>query len=216
MKKLIYISFLCLLNFQVFAQNYSIEKNQMDDFVAAYAKEIIQTNTPSDSHHYTYSLTQKGNEFVVTCNVTPDNINVTERTDDVWNEMENTIVRAINRVKQSLAYGQSQPTLSHTDQSSLQSTNHPQSSASIAPKQPVQQLYPQQQSQANQNRPPQTSAQIVYQQQPAQNSINGNNIPQMDSYISMGYNLQIQNYTLDDVINGRATLGGKIMFDEGD
>lgn len=215
MKKSIYTIILCLLCVQVIAQNYSIEKNNLDDFVADYAEDIIQKNTPSDSRHYAYTLTQNDKEFLISCNVTPDNISVTEQTNDVWNEMEATVIRAINRVKQSLAYGQSQPTLSHTDQSSLQSTNHPQSSATIAPKQPVQQLYPQQQSQANQNRPPQTSAQIVYQQQPAQNSINGNNIPQMDSYISMGYNLQIQNYTLDDVINGRATLGGKIMFDDG-
>ena len=215
MKKSIYTIILCLMGVQLFAQNYSIEKNKIDDFVADYAEEIIQKNTPSDNRHYAYTLTQNEKVFEVSCIVTPDNINVTERTDDVWNEMESTVIRAINKVKQSLAYGQSREPLANTDQSPSQSMNQPQSNATISPKQPIQQPYPQQQSQANQNRPPQASAQIVYQQQPAQNSINGYNNHQMDSYSSVGYNMQIQNYTLEDVINGRATLGGKIMFDDG-
>lgn len=48
MKKLIFLSFLCFFCVRVFAQNYSIEKNEMDDMVAAYAEEIIKKNTPSD------------------------------------------------------------------------------------------------------------------------------------------------------------------------
>ena len=221
MKRLIYIGLLCFLSLQVFAQNYSIEKSKMDGFVADYAEEIIQNNTPSDSRHYAYTLTQNGTELVVTCNVTPDNINVTEQTNDVWNEMENTIVRAINRVKQSLAQGQHQPIATVTEQQVSQQTYAAsQNSATIMPvqpiaRQPVQQTYPQQSAQFNQNQPVQAYPQNNYQsQQPVQDNVNAYNSSQMNPYSNMSY-MQPQNYTLEDVRSGKATIGGKIWFDDG-
>lgn len=102
MKQLFYILILCILSLRVFAQNYSIEKNTVEDIVAGYVEELIQNNTPKDSRFYAYSITQNNETFVISCYVTPENFNVTEQTDDLWKELEATIVRAINRVKQSL------------------------------------------------------------------------------------------------------------------
>lgn len=225
MKKLICIGYLCFLSLHVLAQNYSIERIKMDDFVADYAEEIIQKSTPTDNRHYAYILSQNDKEFEIRCNVTPDNLSVTEQTDDVWNEMEATIIRVINKVKSSLAPVQSQSFSSETEQPVLQQSSRetyvaPQTTIVVTPTQQDivqhgQQYYLQKQSQTNQNQPVQTYPQNNFQsQQPIQNNSNNYNNPQMNFYGNMGY-LQPQSYSIEDVRSGRAILGGKIWFDDG-
>ena len=189
MKELVYLLFLCLLSSQVFAQNYSIEKNRMDDIVAGYAEEIIQTNTPIDSRHYAFTLIQNDKEFVVSCTVTPDSINVIEQTSDMWNEMEATIVRAINKVKQSLASNQTQPT----------------TSVNLVSQESFHQI-------TEQNNATVITRPVT--QQTTSNNTNVNSNPQMDFYGNLGY-VQSPSYTLEDVRNGKATIGGKIWFSDG-
>jgi hypothetical protein len=51
-------------------------------------------------------------------------------------------------------------------------------------------------------------------QQPVQNNNNAYNNPQMNPYGNMGY-MQPQNYSMEDVASGTATIGGKIWFSDG-
>lgn len=188
MKRLFYIGFLCFFGLHVFAQNYSIETSNMDAFVADYAEEIIKTNTPSDSRHYAYIMTQNDKEFVVTCNVMPDNINVTEQTNDLWNEIENTIIRAINKAKRTLSHTQS-PSTTFSDTIPSQSSNP--KPADIYDK----------------------SSKVP--EQPAEQSNNASyNKRQKLAYDNTGHN-QSRNYTIDDVRSEKATVGGKICFSDG-
>lgn len=142
MKRLRFIYFLCLLSLQAFAQNYAIEKKGMDDIAADYAEEIIQKYTPSDNRHYTYTLTQNNKEFVISCTVTPGDINVMEQTDDIWNEMEATVIRTIKRVTQSPSHVQQQPSSAVTENLATQQTaNTPTIESAQQPTQQITQNY---------------------------------------------------------------------------
>ena len=78
----------------VTGQNYTIHKNNTDDIVAEYAEELIRVNTPNDSKQYVFTLIQNENSFVIEYVVSPDNINGKQQTDNVWNELEATIISA--------------------------------------------------------------------------------------------------------------------------
>lgn len=192
MKRLFYIGFLCFFGLHVFAQNYSIETNKMDAFVADYAEEIIKTNTPSDSRHYAYTLTQNNMELVVTCNVMPDNINVTEQTNDLWNEIENTIIRAINKTKKTLSSPQTQSTTFTNTIPSLSSNPKTVTTYDNSPKAPEQSVV----------------------RQSDQNNNNSYNNHQKLPNDNIDHN-QLQYYTIDDVRSGKATIGGRICFSDG-
>lgn len=198
MKKLFYIGLLCFFGSQVFAQNYSIEASKMDAFVADYAEEIIKTNTPTDGRQYNFVLTQNDNEFVISCNVTPGDINVVEQTDDLWNQMEATIIRAIKRTIPTSSYTQQTPSSVVTENPSTQQTatvqqHHPM---------PGPILRPQSQPQ------PQPT------QQPNQNYTNIYNNPQTSPNGNMGY-MYTQSCTIEDVRRGKAEIGEKICFSDG-
>ena len=184
------ICLLCFLNLQVFAQNYSIEKKGMDEIAADYAEEIIQKNTPSDGRQYAYTLSQNGNEFVINCKVMPGDITVEEQTDDLWNQMEHTIIRAINRVTQSSSHTQQQtPSIITETPASQQTTVIQQNNPTIDPTpRPVQ--------------------------QPAQNYMNIYDNPQINPNGNMGY-MHSQGCTIEDVRNGKAKIGEKICFSDG-
>lgn len=231
MRKVVFLLLLCLGG-GVMAQNYTIDIVNMDNALSEKAKDIIKANTPSDNRQYAYKIIQNGDIFIVNCSVAPDNISATEQTIDSRNKMEATILKAINKVKKPTVSAQPQQDATAQPVSQEVAQQIQPTTIAVQPKpqpqqpqvtqvQPAQpnyqppQAHPYQQPQQTYQQPVAPPAQ-TYQQpnynnnygQPYQAQANGG------SYNGIGYTM-VQNYTLNDVAAGKATIGGLISFPDG-
>lgn len=102
MRKILIAYILMILSVDIVGQNYTIQTNA-DDFVAAYAEELIAKNTANDSRQYSFTLTQDGDAFSVEYTVMPDNIRGRESTDNVWNDLEGTIKRVFVNIDEKMS-----------------------------------------------------------------------------------------------------------------
>ena len=181
------------------SQNYTVDFVNVNKFMENDARNCIERNTPQDNQHYAFVLTQKGEVLEINCKVTPGEIEVTEQTTNPWSELEQTIIKVIKKATQPVTQINF-----HTDVSSQTAVEYQQ--AYQQPITPPQQTY--QQPVAP---PAQTYQQPNYNNnygQPYQAQANGG------SYNGIGYTM-VQNYTLNDVAAGKATIGGLISFPDG-
>lgn len=83
-----------------FAQNVNIVcSGGIDANVADYVSELINKNiSVKTGYSYEFTLTQNGDAFSVSYLVNPNNIKGEESTDNLWNDIERTIERALNAI----------------------------------------------------------------------------------------------------------------------
>ncbi|MBR6775637.1 MAG: hypothetical protein IKM23_08015 [Bacteroidales bacterium] len=101
MKK-IFLTILLVLLYTIisFAQNVSVVRSEgVNVNIADYASELINKNiSPKMGYNYEFILTQNGDAFSISYNVSPNDIVGEETTDNLWNDIEKTIERALNAI----------------------------------------------------------------------------------------------------------------------
>ena len=104
MKKTFLITLFVLFCTICFGQSYTIKSDGVEFVVADYAKEIIEKNISVKSgYNYEFELLQDGDSFAVSYIVNPGNLTGRESTDDLWNEIEQTIMRAMNAMNKQIS-----------------------------------------------------------------------------------------------------------------
>ena len=103
MKKRFLTTLFVLFGTICFGQNYAIKSEGVESVVADYAKEIIDKNIiVKTGYEYELVLSQNGDSFSVSYVVNPGNMAGQESTDDLWNEIEQTITRALNAMNKQI------------------------------------------------------------------------------------------------------------------
>ena len=193
MKKKIIVIVAVMTALVVKGQNYKINNVNADDAVVGYVEEIVAKNIQSaDSSQYEFKLMQDGDAFSFEYNVSPYGINGVAKTNDVWSELEATVINALTDIKKQISKA------SVPEQNIVQSERK-QSEAHQSQKQSAQQQQYQQ--------PVQQPVQQQYQQQPIQQQYISNN----KDYT----NLMLYDYNLNDVASGNAKIGGRLKFPDG-
>ena len=173
-------------------QNYKINSINADDAVVGYVEEIVAKNIQStDSHQYEFKLMQDGDAFSFEYNVSPDGINGVAKTNDVWGELETTVLKALGDIKKQISKA------SVVEQKATQPERKQSESQQL--QQPVQQQPVQQQ---------------IVQQQPTQQY---QNQTQPVSYNTSNYssNMTSQNYSANNNMSGSVSIGGLMRFPDG-
>ena len=103
MKKAFLTSILLLFWMIGFSQNYKVNVDNVETVVADYAKEIIDKNIiVKAGYEYELILSQDGDALTISYVVNPNNITGKEYTNDLWNEIEQTIKRALNAMNKQI------------------------------------------------------------------------------------------------------------------
>lgn len=200
MKKFVLIVIVVLSVAKVWGQNYKVRNINADDAIAGFVEEIVSKNIKPDSHQYEFVLSQNGESFSFEYNVSPDGIKGVAKTDDVWNELEATVLKAIQSIRAEL---------SPKTEPAKQPAKQPE-------QKPVQQSVQQQavQQQPIQQQYQQPVQQQIEQQQPIQQY---QNQTQPVSYNSSNYssNMTSQNYSANNNMSGSVSIGGLMRFPDG-
>ena len=99
-----FLTTLFILSYMIcFGQNYIIKSDGVESVVADYAKEIIDKNIiVKAGYEYELILSQDGDALTISYVVNPNNIIGKEYTNDLWNEIEQTIKRALNAMNKQI------------------------------------------------------------------------------------------------------------------
>ena len=168
MKRFILIVIVVLSGVSTWGQNYKINNVNADDAVVGYVEEIVANNIQkADSHQYEFKLMQDGDVFSFEYNVSPDGINGVAKTNDVWGELEATVLKALGDIKKQISKSSvvEQKATQPEQKQSVQQQSQKQSEHKTEPSQPTLSQY---QSQPVQQQSQQQPAQPQSQQQPAQ------------------------------------------------
>lgn len=86
-----------------FGQNYTVNSTGVDSDIADYAKSVLDANLKTISGYtYEFTFAQNGDAFSISYIVNPNNITGKESTNDLWNEIEKTIKRAVTSIKNQI------------------------------------------------------------------------------------------------------------------
>lgn len=207
-------------------QNYKINSINADDAVVGYVEEIVAKNIQStDSHQYEFKLMQDGDAFSFEYNVSPDGINGVAKTNDVWGELETTVLKALGDIKKQISKASvveqkdTQPERKQSESQQLQQPVQQQPvQQQIVQQQPTQQQYQQPaQQQVEQHQSIQQHyqqpVQQQYQQQPTQQYQNqAQNVPNNASNYN---NMASQYYDANNYASGSVSIGGLMRFQDG-
>lgn len=182
----------------VWGQNYKVKNINADDAVVGFVEDIVAKNIQADSHQYEFVLTQHGEAFSIEYNVSPDGIKGVSKTDDVWSELEATVLKAIQNIRAEMTPKATES----AKQSARQSVQQQPEQQQIVQQQPTQQQYQQPvQQQIVQQQPPQQ-----YQNQTQSVSSNSSNY---------NNNMTTQNYGANNYMSGSVSIGGLMRFPDG-
>ena len=194
MKKFVLIVIVVLSVAKVWGQNYKVRNINADDAIAGFVEEIVSKNIKPDSHQYEFVLSQNGESFSFEYNVSPDGIKGVAKTDDVWNELETTVLKAIQNIRAEMTPKVTEP-------------------AKQSARQSVQQQPEQQQPEQQQIVQQQLVQQQIVQQQPTQQY---QNQTQSVPNNTLNYNnMASQDYGTPYFVAGTAALGGLVRFSDG-
>ena len=197
MKKVIISIIAIAISVSICGQNYTIQKNGVDDLVSEYAEELIRDNTPKDARQYAFTLTQNGSSFVIEYSVTPDNIQGKEQTDNVWDALELTVKKAFDSIKRQSASSASVTTSQQVAQAKETAT-------------PQKQPQPQPQPQAQPVAKPVSQTPFATTQPSSAYGNAAVSQPVPNSTVGTA-----SWYTMEDVQAGRVAVGDCLMFPDG-
>lgn len=208
-------------------QNYKIDNVNADDAVVGYVEEIIAKNIQQGTTSlFVFKLSQDGDAFSIEYNVSPDGINGVAKTDDVWSELEATVLKALGDIKKQISK------VSVAEQKAIQPEQKQSKSQQQSAQQPMEQHEPvQQKDDKKQNvkdiysdwandladgiiqRVEQSIQQENVQQQPTQQYQNqAQNVPNNASNYN---NMASQYYDANYYASGSVSIGGLMRFQDG-
>lgn len=76
----------------------------MENFASELAVEYIEKNLPDTLHTYFFELLQEEDQFTITYSVQPGNIQGSEHTDNIWENMQETIGKALDEIFAQAGY----------------------------------------------------------------------------------------------------------------
>ena len=230
MKNVLFTLLLIVFSISVYSKPINIQTTGMESFASDIATEQIEKGI-SDTTFYTYwfKLLQEGDKFTITYNVTPGDIKGSMKTDNIWDGMETTINNAIKDINAQISSQQvnsvsNQNNNLHPSTNGQNMPNNPHSSIQQPVQQyqpPVQQQQPPVQQQPAQYQPP-VGKQVAEQPSREQKSSGGGSFSGwITNTFGKAYsddviaNIRVNDYTLADVSNGSAQIGGRIRFADG-
>lgn len=103
MKKTFLATILIFFSTICFGQNYTIKSDGVDSYIADYAKGILDDNIKvKTGYSYEFTFVQEGDSFTISYMVNPGNITGKESTNDLWNDIEHVIKRAVNSMNRQI------------------------------------------------------------------------------------------------------------------
>ena len=226
MKKVFCISLCFLLSYNLFGQEVQIETIDTKNFVSEYAKKIINNNILDNTCSYKFILIQEGNTLTIKYHVSPYNIEGSEYTNNVGGELEMIIKRACEKIGQQIENYNSYPDNTSSDNRSTKHSNEVRQT-----EQPQKQQYQPQDQQPKQQYQPPIGKQVVerplqeqkraFKQQHDSKQMGNSLTGWLTNTFGSAYsddvvaNIRLNEYSISDVQNGKAQIGGLIIFSDG-
>ena len=204
MKKTFLTTLYVLLCTICFGQSYTIKSDGVEFVVADYAKEIIEKNISVKSgYNYEFELLQDGDSFAVSYIVNPGNLTGRESTDDLWNEIEQTIMRALNAMNKQI---------NNVIQVQKQTAKQKEETETIA-KQEIVKEEPENVTTSDEEKPKDNFFKKQYEIKTGiENKYQNNQIDRTNQSVFLN---GMKVYSLNEVREGMASIGSLMQFPDG-